>query len=222
MAKQKTDHPTLYCGTTERIAKQAPVATLNPAHNPVYLTNVYAGLLAFFASTHDHDRFGIIEVDLTFLDQNNFLPCEWYLEQISRKRAKTDRELHRRLEAYRKILDKYKAKWKDSLQRIGICVYGGFIPKKSIRKITIYDPISNPTITDAIVNARISLRDYKKQFHRYQALTRWLTGETVLVEDWLGEELLDTPKEEKELLAEQLQNKSGLDIFYYEPPAKGL
>ena len=37
----------------------------------------------------------------------------------------------------------------------------------------------------------------------------------------LGDDLIETPKDEREELAERLQNKFGLDIFYHEPPAKG-
>ena len=36
-------------------------------------------------------------------------------------------------------------------------LYDGFVSKKAIRRITVYDPSSNPTITDAIVNAQVSL-----------------------------------------------------------------
>ena len=161
MGKQKKELGTLYCGTTERIAKLAPVHGLNPQHKPVYLTDVYPGLLAFYASTNDEERFGIVEVDLTHLDPTNFLPCEWYLEAISRqKKAKSSREHHRQLEAFKKNLDKYQTKWKDSLQRMGICVYDGFISKKCIRRITIYDPTSNQTITDAIVGSTIGITPY--------------------------------------------------------------
>jgi hypothetical protein len=212
----------LYCGTTERVAKLAPVAGLNPSSAPVYLSDVYPGYFALLASTSDQERFGIIEVDLTVLDPANLLPSESYLDQISRHKARNSREHHKKLEMYRKNLEKYKSKWRDSLQRMGICVYDGFIPRKALRKITIYDPVSNPTITGAIVEAHVGLSDYKRNFHRNKALTRWLVGESVQVEDWLGEDLLTTPKDEKEQLAERLQNKLGLDIFYYEPPPKGL
>jgi hypothetical protein len=41
------------------------------------------------------------------------------------------------------------------------------------------------------------------------------------VEDWLGKEGDELPKEEKQRLAEWLQNKSGLDIFYSEPVHRG-
>jgi hypothetical protein len=221
MAKTSSPPHTLYCGTSERIAKLAPRVGLNPNNKPVYLTDVYPGVFAFFASTNDNDRFGILEIDLTVLDPTNYLPAEWYLEQTSRQKAKNAREQHRRLDAYRKTLEKHKAKWKDSLSRLGVLVYDGFVSRKAIRRITIYDPASNPTITQAIVNAQISLSDYKKHYNRNKAVTRWLAGESITVEDWLGEGFLDTPKEERELLAERLQNKLGLDIFYYEPPPKG-
>jgi hypothetical protein len=222
MSKAKNHHLSLYWGTTERIAKQAPVVSMHAAEMPVYLSDVYPGLLAFYASTADTDRFGILEIDTSVLDASNFLPSEWYLEQISRQRGKTNKEQQKKRELYRRNLEKYKAKWKDALQKIGVLVYDGYIPRKAIRKITIYDPASNPVITEAMISARISLSDYKKSFARYRALTRWLTGESVTVEDWLGDSYLDTPKEEREALTEQLQNKAGLDIFFYEPPAKGL
>jgi hypothetical protein len=143
MAKQIATgkpHPKLYCGTTERIAKVAPVTGINPANDRIYLTDVYPGYLAFFASTNSSDRFGIIEIDLTVLDQSNFLPCEWYLEQTARQKAKSERDQHKRLEALRKNLVKYQSKWKKSLQEIGVCVYDAIIPKKALSRITIYDP----------------------------------------------------------------------------------
>jgi hypothetical protein len=221
MAKLSKANARLYCGTTERIAKLAPVVGVNPSNEAVYLSDVYPGLFAFFASTNGNDRFGIIEIETSFLDSSNFLPCEWYLEQAARQKAKTAKDQHRRLESYRKVLEKHHDKWRDSLNRVGVCMYDGFIAKKTIRRITVYDPSSNPTITNAIINARISLAEYKNSFHRNQALTRWLTGGSVTVDDWLGENLLETPKEEREQLAERLQNKFGLDIFYHEPPPKG-
>jgi hypothetical protein len=221
MAKLSKANARLYCGTTERIAKLAPVVGVNPTNEPVYLSDVYPGLFAFFASTNGSDRFGIIEIETSFLESSNFLPCEWFLEQSSRQKAKNAREQHRRLDSYRKVLDKYHDKWRESLQKVGVCLYDGYIAKKTIRRITVYDPSSNPTITNAIVNARISLADYKSCFQRNQALTRWLTGGSVTVEDWLGDDLLETAKDEREELADRLQNKFGLDIFYHEAPAKG-
>jgi hypothetical protein len=222
MAKLKKDYASLYCGTTEKVAKLAPVVGINPAREPVYLSDVYPGLLAFFASTQGNDRFGIIEVETSFLDSTNFLPCEWFLDQISRQKVKTTREHTRRLESFKKNLQKFRSKWRDSLLKTGVVVYEGFIPKKAIRRISIYDPASNPTITNEIINARIGPSDYKRNRRLYQNLTRWLMGETIAVEEWMGEKWMEFPKEEREQLAEQLQNKTGLDIFYHEPPGKGM
>src|SRR4029077_17867130 len=98
MGKQTKERASLYCGTTERIAKLAPVHGLNPQHDPVYLSDVYPGLLAFYATTNDQERFGVLEIDLTHLEQGNFLPCEWYLEATSRKKARSSREQHKHLE----------------------------------------------------------------------------------------------------------------------------
>ena len=221
MGKQKKEATSLYCGTTERIAKLAPVHGLNPNRDPVYLTDVYPGLLAFYASTNDQERFGIVEVGIANLDPANFMPCEWYLDAISRQKVKNNREHNRRLDSFRKNLDKYQAKWKESLQKLGICVFAGFIPKKAIRRITIYDPASNPTVTDAIVGSTLSPSAYKSGYDRFHAITRWLVGESVSVEDWLGDEITKTPKDEKEALGDSLQNKLGLDIFYMETPPKG-
>lgn len=223
MAKPVTKpHPKLYCGTTERIAKVAPVAGLSPNAGPIYLTDVYAGLLAFYASTSSTERLGIIEVDLTLLDQANFLPSEWYLEQTSRQRGKTEREQQKRREVLRKTLEKQAAKWKKSQQEIGVVVYDASIPKKAVTRITVYDPSSNPVITEAVIGQRISLSDYKRNYERSRALTRWLMGEEVTVDDWLGDDINAVTKEEKQRLAEWLQNKSGLDIFYHEPLTRGL
>jgi hypothetical protein len=221
MAKLKKDYASLYCGTTERVAKLAPVLGINPSREPVYLSDVYPGLLAFFASTQGNDRFGIIEVETSFLDSTNFLPCEWFLDQISRQKVKTTREHTRRLESFKKNLEKYRSKWRDSLLKTGVVVYEGFIPKKAIRRISIYDPASNTMITNEIINERIGPADYKRNRRLYQNLTRWLMGETIAVEEWMGENWMDFPKEEREQLAEHLQNKTGLDIFYHEPPGKG-
>ena len=76
-------------------------------------------------------------------------------------------------------------------------------------------------VTDAIVNSTIGLAAYRNGYESFQAITRWLVGESVSVEDWLGDEIAKTPKDAKEALAESLQNKLGLDIFYMEAPPKG-
>src|SRR5260370_23357077 len=182
MAKLSKANARLYCGTIERVVKLAPFVGVNPGSEPVYLSDVYPGLFAFFASTNGSDRFGIIEIETEFLDSSNFLTCEWFLEQSSRQKSKSAKELHRRLESYRKVLEKYHDKWRESLQKVGVCLYDGYIAKKTIRRITVYDPASNPTITNAIVNARISFAVYKSYFHRNQPGTRWLTARPATAE----------------------------------------
>src|SRR5260370_39222556 len=114
MAKLSKANARLYCGTTERVAKLAPIVGVNPSNDPVYLSDVYPGLFAFFASTNGNDRFGIIEIETTLLDKSNFLPCEWFLEQYEPQKAKNAREQHRRLESSHQVLEKYHDEWRDA------------------------------------------------------------------------------------------------------------
>ena len=207
----------LYLGTTERIAKAAPVAGINLGKDSIYLTEVYPGYFAFYASTNSTDRYGIVEIDVSFLDPQAFLPSEWYLEQRSRKHGKNAAERNKILNAYRKNLERYQGKWRDSLKQLGACVYADPISKKAVRRVSIYDPAYNPIITGAIVNTRLSLSEHRANLKRNRALTRWLMGEEIALEDWLGHSGEEMDKKEKEKLIESLQSKWGLDLFYHGP-----
>jgi len=211
----------LYIGTTEKIAKSAPVVGIDPGRDYLYLTDTYPGYFAFYGSTHSSDRYGIVEVGLALLDPEAFYPADWYLEQASRRHGKTAAERNRILNAYRKNLDQHQSKWKTSLKNLGVCMYSDPIPKKAIRRVTVYDPAYNPIITDAIVATRLSLKEHKANLRRNRALTRWLIGEEITVEDWLGKAADTMDKKEKEDLADSLQSKWGLDVFYYGPAKLG-
>jgi hypothetical protein len=213
MARRSGVPEKLYCGTTERIAKVAPVAGLPAGDQPIYLTDVYPGYFAFYASS-DMDRYGILEIDVASLDASRLQPCEWYLEQSMSRRARSSAERQRRLNNFRKRLDEYRAEWKKSLQAIGVCTYAGPIPKKAIRRVAIYDPQTNPLITSAIADTRISLAEHAERYEQNRALTRWLMGEDVSPADWLAGANEDGELD-KDKLADALQNKWGLDIFYY-------
>ncbi len=210
---------TLYHGTTERIAKQAPVFGLSAATGPIYLTDVYPGYFAFYASTKEDDRWGILEIDLALLEQGLFVPSEWLLEQTVGRPAKSESARTKRLDSFRKNLDRYHRKWKESLRSIGSCAYLGPVPKKAIRRVTIYDPHSNPMITTAVISTRLTLAEHKQNYARHRAVTRWLLGEDVTPQEWAGvKQELTTADKEK--LAESLQSKWGLDVFFFSPPPK--
>jgi hypothetical protein len=215
--KRKEGQGCLYLGTTEKIAKSAPVAGLTPDKELLYLTDVYPGHFAFYASTSGSDRYAIVEVDATLLDPEAYLPCEWYLEQKSRKHGKTPSERNRILAGLRRNLEDYHGRWKESLKEIGVCVYTDPISKKAIRRIAIYDPAFNPVITEAIAGTRLSVKEHKANYRRHRALTRWLMGEEVTIEEWIGKGADQMDKKEKESLAEALQSKWGLDMFYHGP-----
>jgi hypothetical protein len=214
-------HEVLYLGTTEKIAKSAPVAGINLGKDLIYLTDVYPGYFAFYASTNSTDRYGIIEIDLSMLDPNAFLPCEWYLEQRSRKHGKTAAERNKILNTFRRNLERYQNKWRDSLKLLGVCVYADPISKKAIRRVSIYDPAYNPIIAGALAGTRLSLSEHRANLRRNRAVTRWLMGEEITIEDWLGNSGDAMEKKDKENLQESLQSKWGLDLFYHGPTRLG-
>jgi hypothetical protein len=207
----------LYLGTTERVAKSAPVVGIPLERDPIYLTDVYPGYFAFYASTNSTDRYGIVEIDVGLLDPAAFMPSEWYLEQRSRRHGKTAAERNKILNGYRKTLERYQGKWKDSLKQLGACVYADPISKKAIRRVSIYDPAYNSVISSAIASTRLSLAEHRPNLKRNRALTRWLMGEEITIEDWLGHSGEDMEKKDKERLIELLQSKWGLDLFYHGP-----
>jgi hypothetical protein len=216
MTKPSNDHEFLYFGTTERIAKQAPVMGLLVDDDPLYLSDVYPGYFAFYASTNPEERFGIVELSMADLQPDEFLPCEWYLEQLAKREARAGKGRSKGLDWYRKNLDRHQKHWKASLRGIGVCTYQRSIPKKAVRRVMIYDPQSNPVITKTIVEARISLDEHRSSYARNHALTRWLLTADVSPEDWLGVRAI-ADKDERDKLAETLQSKWGLDVFYNGP-----
>jgi hypothetical protein len=211
----------LYIGTTERIAKSAPVVGIDPGKDFITLTSVYPGYFAFYASTHSAERYGIVEVEVALLDREAFFPSEWYLEQASRRRAKTAAERNKLFNFYRKNMDRHQKRWKKSLEALGVVNYADPIPKKAIARVAIFDPSYNPTIAHAIAGTRLSLREHKANLRHNRALTRWLMGEEVSVEDWIGKAAETMDKKDKEKLAESLQSKWGLDLFYHGPARVG-
>jgi hypothetical protein len=69
----------LYIGTSEEIAKVAPVKGLEP---PIFLTNTYAG---YFANKSKSTRWGLIEIDIEALFIDCFAP---FNEKIPKKQWK--------------------------------------------------------------------------------------------------------------------------------------
>jgi len=223
----------LYHGTTEAIAKFAPVKGLQLYEVPPFdngaprsvcassadgicLTSVYPGFLAFDTASH-RERWGLIEIDVASLSQDLFMPYEGFLIERSKAQINTESERINRLIQLRSNLSQHKRKWKESLEGYGICVYAAPIPANAITKVTIYDPQSNWMITKAILNTNLGGKLRKSCSERNKMLTRWLLGENIPGAEWMaGFEKLSAA--ERDRITEGLQNKNGLDIFHQGVP----
>jgi len=114
-----------------------------------------------------------------------------------------------RLEPYDK-----KSTWLETLKTFGFCNYKGTISAKYINKVWIYDPRSNWMITRAIIHTKIDPKYHAENQKRLAIINRWLTGDFVLVDDWLHGQRSQFTKEECDAMGEIWHNRSGLDLFY--------
>jgi hypothetical protein len=220
----------LFFGTSEEVAKRSPVIGIQPddvisvrpkglSRNRVnrkkdclYLTNVYAAYFAL-CNTGPGERWGLVEIDFAALDRTALLPDDDYLRQLHRAGLDADA----RMDGSR--FHGSPPRWQDSLAHFGTCVYKGPILPAFITRVAIYDPLSNPFITQEVSQLIPSIAGHHSAADRCRALTRWLMGENITWQDWMAEELPDD-SEERNRISAGLQERSGLDIFYYGPVPK--
>lgn len=199
----------LYHGTSERFAKLIPINGLAPhPTNPEekafsdtrlninYLSDVYGGYMAHCSSDVD-ERWGIIELNAeAFKDK---LVADSLLNEKRTKRQVSSNK-----------------NWEQSLSEVGLCIYMGTIPSDAVRRISIYNPLSNWFITREVLYTTFGKEPHAINQHKYKMLTKWLMGEFLTLEDWLG----DTPtsahtEKERHEIQSALYDRSGLDIFYH-------
>lgn len=180
----------LYVGTSEYIAKLAPVKGLNPM---VFLTDVYSG---FFCREEckTSNKWGIISVSLNKLSIDMLAPSPAYLKTLK---------------------NPHKYKWQKSLQETGVCVYTAPIPPFAIERVMIFQNNgSNETINqfiDELPNPyNISPNEHKSLYKKSLGVAKWLNGEQVECSDMMngvnGKILAE--------IEDKLHNRFGLDLYY--------
>jgi hypothetical protein len=219
----------IYHATTEHVAKQACVKGLFPYEVPVYengaphtyrvsssesicLTSVYPGLLAFDA-VNLKEKWGVVEIDPYYLEQNMLAPHERFLLEKAKVKQGSEEDYFADLVKLRTEATKKRKQWRNSIENLGLCLYTKQIPLQAITKVTVYDPASNWFMTKAMINCNLS--DHKFNFKRHQMLTRWLIGEHITGSQWMGPAFDKMPFSEQSKITSILQNKNGLDIYYF-------
>lgn len=224
----------LYHGTTEAVAKAACVNGLDvyesedfdhgmprtlkaSSDDGICLTTSYPGVMALNAAS-GKERWGIIEVDYSQLVPEALMPHEGFLlEKV--KFTNEDDRLNKAGEQ-RKDATSHKKKWKESLNSYGMCLYAAKIPLQAILRVVIYDPVVNWAMTKHLINVNIGTRFHKSNLVRQDMTSRWLIGDLVTPEEWVGRSYGKMNRFQRDTITKILQNKFGLDIYYTSPPKK--
>jgi hypothetical protein len=231
----------LYHGTSEAIARRALDEGLLPRAESgveshwtecpsrddlVYLTTAYAGYFAVHA-TKDLDRWGIVEVDTDLLPEESILvPDEDWLEQVTRDSpalvgmvlSDTYRKLQtmqERTAFWRALLPELAPLWLDSIEGLGNCAHVGAIPPEAITRVAIFDPRSNPSITMSAMDPMISTLNYAICGAKYRALVKWLMGDAITVEEYIGYGFLSSVMigEQRTEFEAVLAERGGLEVI---------
>lgn len=192
----------LYHGTTEHIAKTSPYKGLvpyrpagacdrpfsDPDSGTLCLTNLHSPLQAFAACSPD-ERWGLVEIRTDRIE----------------KKLKSD--------PHCKVKGRNKS-WKTTLELMGTCVIGE-VPPRAIAKVWIFNPRMNWLVTRTVLHFDLTPEYHKQNLKRITQLHRWLTGEFVTLDEWLGDDKKNFTKEQLDVMKSQLMDRTGLDLYYH-------
>ena len=226
----------IYHGTSEAIGRQAKAKGLRPRRltgrsnwkhivesNPslIYLTTVYAPYYALHAvNGNKGGKIAIIEVETDLLDESNFRPDEDFIEQATKRDEENNagimgRTMNERTAYIRNHIDEFSNSWKLSVEHLGNCGYKGIITGKAITRVSVVDISKCQFMCSEVLEAVITLANFRVCGAQYRMLTRWFMGEPITVEEWFktqsvnpldyveGEEKASTAKKISRMLASQ-------------------
>ncbi len=197
------------------------------AYDRVYLTNIYAPYFAMGASDYD-EPWAIIELDTFHLSNDDFVPDEDYLEQRMRfegnlpittngKLCPYIADVKGRTEYYRDNIQDFQELWAMSHNNLGTCAHMGAIAPKHIRRVAVFDPKKNPCVALAAMDPSISIFNYQLMRDKYYAITNWMMGRKITIDEFYGELSLpmmaQMPRKQLESIADQLRDQSAITFL---------
>jgi len=183
----------------------------------VYLTDTYPAYFAWVAAENAKDaRMAIVEVDTDFLGEKRFVPDEDALEQSLRSRDDVPGDLKARTLHYRKYAFIWQPQWKSSLAALGTVGYRGTVPCAAIRRVCLVDMKQRRDVVMGCADPCITLLNHRICGNKYKNLTRWLFGEEISLEDYIGfgPEIAKTlPPGYQQQAEAVLGNRAGIEII---------
>lgn len=230
----------LYHGTSGEVAHLVLTNSLKPrsvvggkgnwehtvTSNPdcVYLTSCYAGYFAHCAVKGDSTELGIIEVDSSLLNQRRLLPDEDFLEQVSRGQKWDNKLIERELSKckdmkartlwFRDHSSLFQDIWPKSVEYMGTCCYHGVIPTDAITRVSVFDWKKAPIAGLKLIDPSITPINYKIMSTTYKALTRWLMGENISLDEYYSQFYMDMiPEDARKEVESELTSHAGITIL---------
>ena len=125
-----------------------PGKDLPSSPDVIYLTTAYAAYFAMNA-TPEKERWGIIEIDMDRLLDEDMVPDEDFMEQVTRGHTMENWDLPAagmpgRTKWFSDRLTAFHPCWTDSLAGLGNCGYANSIPAEAITRVGLYDPACQP------------------------------------------------------------------------------
>ena len=167
--------------------------TIVSAPDRVYLTDAYAGYFAANVAK-DNERWAIIEVDTDYLNENNFRPDEDCIAQLAYNdpnfnevwgdKPVKEYQLLELTQFVRENIHLWTDKWRETLHVMGTCSYKGNIPTTAIIRYALFDTNTNTQMALAACDPSITPMNYKFKGATYKAITKWLMGEKITLEEY--------------------------------------
>jgi hypothetical protein len=194
--------------------------TIGSCAEGVYLTCAYAPYFANQATSTD-GLWGIVEVDLDELDEDDLRPDEDFLEQATRGQLVPglggppipQGTMEERTEWFRERLGNFAHHWEDSLNGLGSVMHMGPIPPEAVTRVSLFNPLDNVLLSSMAIDPTITLMNYSMMSTKYKALTQWFIGRNVSIDDICFPLRLHTPAAHIEKIQQWTKGHPGLTVL---------
>jgi hypothetical protein len=104
--------------------------------------------------------------------------------------------------------------WRNVIESLGVCSVAE-ISHTSIGRVWVYSPQSNWLITREVLHVFLTPEYHLSHTKKLLQLHRWLTGEFVTIDEWLGAESQHFSRDQIASMRNQLADRTGLDLYYH-------
>lgn len=194
----------------------------HPEH--VYLTRLFAP--HYGAVTTDADEsFAVVKVDTDHCASDALYPDEDFIEEALRFNepeidvpAELDAELPAGFDAFeervsliRERIDAFQDYWQESIELAAVCSHRGQIPTEAITCVAVVDPA--PEFRDAVLNAKVGMRNVAMFGERQRLLTEWLFGGELDADEYLESTNVTTSmSSERRAKVERMLDDTRVDV----------